>query len=284
MYPDLAVYRSMSGSTKDQILNILSYDWPLSIKKIYSFLKKRYSRNVTYQAAYKAINQMLQEKILVKAKEGYQLNLGWVKEIHNQTEIIRANYFSEQHAVLFDKDSGDTDAIRAFIFKTWFDVEKYLYYLQKSYVLKSKNKETICVHHSHEWLPLFYLRAEYNWVKQLNKLGHRIFTLCSGNSVIDRWAADFYRSIGGNIQLGEKCAETCEIMVFSDLVIQLYIPLELGESLDKEFRKINRIENVNYASLIKNVFEKETEIKVVVNKDKNLASQIKKQTLAKFRI
>lgn len=283
MYPDLAVYRGMSGSTKDQILNILSYDWPLSIRRIYSFLKNRYNVKLTYQAAYKAINQMLASKILLKTKEGYQLNLDWVKEIHNQTEIIRVNYFSEQHATLFDKISGEEEAIRVFIFKTWFDVEKYLYYLQKNYVLKSKEKEVICVHHAHEWRPVFYLRAEYNWIKQLRKLGHKVFTLCSGNSEIDKWSAQFYRSIGGNIRLEEKYAETSEIMVFSDLVIQIYIPLELRESLDKEFKKIKSIEEVNYASLIKNIFEKETEIKVVINKDKNLASQIKKQTLARFK-
>lgn len=282
MYPDLALYRSMSGSTKDQIINILSYDWPLNIKKIYFLLKKRYSRNVTYQAVYKAVNQMLEEKILLKTKQGYQLNVEWVKEIHNQTEIIRVNYFSEQHAALFDRSSDDSEAIRVFIFKTWFDVEKYLYYLQKNYILKSKEKEVVCMHHAHEWRPLFYLRAEYNWIRQLSKLGHKVFTICSGHSVIDKWSAQFYRSIGGNIRLEEKCAETSEIMVFSDLVIQIYIPLELRESLDKEFRKIKSIEEVNYASLIKNIFEKEAEIKVVINKDKNLASQIKKQTLAKF--
>lgn len=39
---------------------------------------------------------------------------------------------------------------------------------------------------------------------------------------------------------------------------------------------------IDYAMLIKNIFEKEAEIKVVINKDKTLASQIKKQTLAKF--
>lgn len=281
MFPDLAIYRSMSGSTKDQIINILSYDWPLSIKKIYLFLKKRYARNVTYQAVYKAINQMLQEKILIKAKEGYQLNIEWVKGIHNQTEIIRVNYFSEQHAALFDNTS-DSDAIRVFIFKTWFDVEKYLYYLQKNYVLKSKEKQTICVHHAHEWRPLFYLRAEYNWIKQLSKFGHRVFTLCSENSEVDKWSAEFYGSIGGNIKLGERCAETCEMVVFSDLIIQVYIPLELRDELDRELRKMKSIKEVNCASLIKNIFEKETEIKVVINRDKNLASQLKKQTLSKF--
>lgn len=283
MYPDLAVYRSMAGSTKDQIVNILSYDWPLSIRKIYFFLKKKYGRKVTYQAVYKAINQMLANKVLLKTKSGYQLNLDWVKEIHNQTEIIRVNYFSEQHAALFDNISGDSEAIRVFIFKTWFDVEKYLYYLQKNYVIKSKEKQVICVHHTHEWRPIFYLRAEYNWIKQLNKLGHKVFTLCSGNSEVDKWSAKFYNSLGGNIKLDVKCAETSEIMVFSDLVIQSYIPFELREALDKELKRIKNINDINHNSLIKDVFEKEKEIKVVINKDNVLASQIKKQSLAKFK-
>lgn len=283
MYPDLAVYRKMSGSTKEQVINILSYDWPLSIRKIYSIIKKRYVRKVTYQAVYKAVSQMLDDKILLKTKNGYQLNLDWVKKLHNETEIIRVNYFSEQHAALFDKETGDSEAIRVFIFKTWFDVEKYLYYLQKNYVLKSKEKETICFHHSHEWRPIFYLRAEYNWIRQLVKLSHKIFILCSGDSFVDKWAAKFYDKIKGNIRLGVRCAETSEIMVFSDLVIQVYIPLELRQALDKEFKKIRNISDINYCSLISNIFEKETEIKVVINKDKVLASQIKKQTLTEFK-
>lgn len=280
MYPNLAAYQKVGGTTKDQIINVLSYDWPLSARKIYNLVKKRYGNGITYQAVYKAIVQMLQEKILAKTKEGYQLNLKWIKEIHDQTEMIRANYYSEQRATLLDNEN--LDSIRVFIFKAWFDVEKYLYYLQKNYVKNSKEKQMICVHQSHEWQPLFYFRAEYNWFDSIAKQGHKTLKLCSGNSFADRWASEIYKKLGAKSKTNAKCADNCELMVFSDLVIQIYIPEELKRNLEQALNKVNKLENLDLNWLIKNVFEKETEIKVVINKDKKIADEIRKQTIRQF--
>jgi len=282
MYPNIATYQRIKTTTKDKIINVLSYDWPLSIRKIFYILKKRYNSNITYQAVHKAINQMVIQNILSKSEKSYQLNLDWVKDIHNQTEIIRVNYFSKSHASIFDSRKG-TEAIRIFIFESWFDVEKYLYYLQKNYILRSKSKQTVCFHHNHEWRPLFYLRAEYNWVRKLIEMGHQIYTLCSGTHPLDKWSKNFYESIGSNVKLGIKAPTTAELMVFSDLVIQIYIPLELKEKLERELNKVNKIGEINLKRLTEEVFNKKTEIKVVINKDKNLAEEIKQQILSKFR-
>ncbi len=270
-------------TTKDKIVHLLSYDWPLSIRKIYLFLKKRYGCKTTYQAVYKAVKEMLESRVLDSTKEGYKLNLLWIKEIHDQTEIIRVNYFSEQHATIFEKKARDIESIRVFIFKTWFDVEKYLYYLQKNYLLKTTEKQVICTHHAHEWRPLFYLRAEYNWINKLHKSGHKVFTLCSGNSVVDKWSAKFYTALKSNIKLDVKCAETSEIVVFGDFIAQIYLPLELRDALDKELSNLSHISDLDYARLITKIFEKDSEIKVVINKDAALASQLKNQTLSKFK-
>ena len=280
MYPDLSVYRTIKGSTKDQIINVLSYDWPLSARKVYNFLKKKYNNNVTYQAVYKAISQMLAEKILIKTKEGYQLNLVWIKEIHDQTEMIRANYYSEQRATLLDNEN--MDSIRVFIFKSWFDVEKYLYYLQKNYIAKAKEKQTICIHQNHEWQPLFYLRADYNWFEQIRKLGHKTFKLCSGSSAADKWAAEIYKKFGAKVKTNAKCADNSELIVFSDLVVQIYIPEELKKKLDDSLNRAKKLEDIDMKWLIQNVFEKKSEIKVVINKDIKIANEIIKQTIKQF--
>ena len=280
MYPDLSVYRTIKGSTKDQIINVLSYDWPLSARKVYNFLKKKYNNNVTYQAVYKAISQMLAEKILIKTKEGYQLNLTWIKEIHDQTEMIRANYYSEQRATLLDNEN--MDSIRVFIFKSWFDVEKYLYYLQKNYIVKAKQKQIICIHQNHEWQPLFYLRADYNWFEKIRKLGHKTFKLCSGSSAADKWAAEIYKKFGAKVKTNAKCADNSELIVFSDLVVQIYIPEELKKKLDDAFNRAKKLEDIDLKWLIQNVFEKKSEIKVVINKDIKIANEIIKQTIKQF--
>lgn len=282
MYPNLAPYQKRIKSTKDQVINVLSYDWPLSARQIYSMLKRQYKVNITYQAAYKAISEMTGEKILEKTSKGYHLNLDWVKDIHDQTEIIRVNYYSEQRAFLTDTKTKES-SIRVFTFKTWFDAEKYLYYLQKNYILRAKEKQIICFHHDHEWRPLFYLRAEYNWIKKLQELGHKTFILCSGNYPIDKWAAQIYKSFGAKVKLSAKCADTNEVMIFSDLVIQIYIPEDLKMQLRALWKTIKHPDQLDIEFLIKNVFEKKAELKVVINKDVRIANQIKAQTLKYFR-
>jgi len=271
-------------TTKDYIISVLGYDWPLTIKKIYNLIKKKYGHNVTYQAIYKTVNELQNKNVLEKKSQGYQINLKWLKDLHSYTEVIETNYYTKNRLNLIDgiKDARKEGNINILTFETFFDVEKYLYYLQKHYILSSKNKEVICVHHNHEWRPLFYLRAEYNWIKKLKDLGHNTYVLCANNTLVDKWCSDFYKSIGCKIKLNAKCASTCELMVFGDVVIQIYLPKIIKDNFKKYFSNIKDAKNIKQKVLIDNIFEKKTDIKVIINKDKEIAEQIKKDTLSYF--
>jgi hypothetical protein len=272
------------STTKDYIVSILGYDWPLTIKKVYNLIKKRYGYNVTYQATYKAINELKSAGVIEQKEDGYQINLKWLKNLHGYTEVVETNYYTKNRLKLIEgiKDAKREGNINILTFETFFDVEKYLYYLQKHYILSSKSKETVCVHHTHEWRPLFYLRAEYNWINKLKESGHKTYVLCAGNTPVDKWCADFYKSIGCNIKLNVNCASICELMVFGDIVIQVYLPSGIKKYLEKQFSKINDMGKVNQKLLIENVFEKKTDIKMIINKDAELAEQIKKETIGYF--
>ena len=71
-----------------------------------------------------------------------------------------------------------------------------MYYLQKKTLKNNADKRSICVHHHHEWRPLFYLRAEYNWITTLRNLGYDIYTICAGKTILDKWSKKFYESFG----------------------------------------------------------------------------------------
>jgi hypothetical protein len=272
------------ASTKDYVITVLGYDWPLSIKKIFNLIKKRYAYKSTYQAVFKAVGELLADGVIEKKQEGYQINLKWLKNLHGYTEVIETNYYTKDRLQLIEgiKEARKEGSINILTFETFFDVEKYLYYLQKHYILATKAKEIVCVHHSHEWRPLFYLRAEYNWIKKLSGLGHKTYVLCAGHSLLDKWCADFYKSIGCSIKLGANCASTCELMVFGDSVIQIFLPSTLREGMDKEFSRIKSMNNISLKALAENIFEKKTEIKVIINTDKEIAEQIRKETMKLF--
>jgi len=179
-------------------------------------------------------------------------------------------------------DAKMNGSMSLLVFETLFDVEKYLYYLQKNYMLKSKGG-VICIHHSHEWRPLFYLRAEYNWAKKVKELDGNIYILCSGKTPMDKWCSKIYKSIGLNIKTGVNCAGISEIMVFGDLVIQIFLPDDIKGKLHNYAVKAKSIEDINLINFARDVFEAKTEIKVIINKDKKLAEQIKKETIGYFK-
>jgi hypothetical protein len=267
-------------STKEKIIDILIYDWPLSLRKIYYILKKRGSK-ITYQAVHKAVRQLLEEGKLRKSPEGFAINLDWIKQVHDQTDIIRVNYFSKKRSFLAGSE-GRKESIQTFVFDNWFDLEKYIYYLQKSTLKKFSDKRSICIHHNHEWRPLFYLRAEYNWISTLRKEGYKLYTICAGKTVVDQWSKKFYEKIGNKVLTGVKLNSPAEIIVFGDLVIEVYIPFELLDSLNKYFSKLKSIDDVDYELLISDIFNKKADIKAVINHDSRLSDEIRKHLTSHF--
>ena len=77
-------------NVKSAIINILSIDWPLSLKKIYNIINKKYSLGVTYQAVHKAVNLLIKKDILIKNNREYSLNKEWItqlKEFSNKLDL-----------------------------------------------------------------------------------------------------------------------------------------------------------------------------------------------------
>jgi len=272
-----------NGSTKECIIDILSYDWPLSLKKIHALVKRR-GLKMTYQAVHKAVYQLIDEGKLKKLQDGFSINLDWVKSIHDQTDIIRVNYFSKKRSFI-SSEQDDPDAsssIRVFIFNTWFDLEKYIYYIQKKTLNRSKDKKSICLHHNHEWRPLFYLRAEYNWIKNIHAKGFACYTLCSGSTVADQWSKRFYSRLGNKVLLNAQLKGPAEMVVFDDFLLEIYIPFELSKRLDDYLCKIKHMEKIDNNWLIENIFEVKSDIKLIIHHDKKLAEEARKHIMSRF--
>jgi hypothetical protein len=120
-------------------------------------------------------------------------------------------------------------------------------------------------------------------VRKVQELGGQTFVLCAGRTKIDKWCAKFYKNLGLNIKTGVNCAGLSEIMVFGDLVIQVFLSEDVKSKLDYYSQKAKSIDDINLVKFAREVFEKKTEIKVVINKDKKLAEQIKKETMSHFK-
>ena len=85
------------NSTKSLVIDLLGVEWPLSSMKIYHRLKNNYGLSITYQAAYKAINELVEENVLQKEGKEYKIKIEWINSIEALGKKLREHYITQEH-------------------------------------------------------------------------------------------------------------------------------------------------------------------------------------------
>ncbi|NPE26409.1 hypothetical protein HNV12_00190 [Methanococcoides sp. SA1] len=266
---------SKPKKAKDIILSILTYEFPLSIKQIHNRAKAHYSYSSSYQSIYKALGDLQEKKALIKKNSKYEIDIGWIKKVQSFTDIVETNYFAKQELSSLSglKNSSSDQDLMILNFENIFDAEKYLYYFMKTELFKKKN---LCLTYqtAHEWKPIFYLRAEYNYYTRLLNKNHKIFFLTKGNSKKEQEIKKFYKSLGIKFKT-TKNAPLSDIISFSDYLIQIFIPESLKSKIKIQLEKNQLME-------LRKTLSENSSIKMIINKDKALAEETQKQILKKF--
>jgi hypothetical protein len=254
-------------SSKDLIISVLAEEWPLSVKELFSKISKEFRFKGTYQAVFKSVKELQNKKVLVKTGEKYELNISWIKNLQSFTETVETNYYATKKLKkVLDKNKKGEDTI-LMNFESIFDAEKYLYYFVKNELKKSEPTK-VFFEMNNLWKVLFYYRAEYNYYTKLEKLGHKFFFLTSSKTKIEKQAIEFYKRL--NIKIKQTKAAPTDSIVFGDHYIQIFIPEETKEKIDKLLNQENSFELIKLLS-------EENLIKVIVHKDKALAEGIAKK-------
>ena len=87
---------------KDIVIDILIFEWPLSLSKIHKKISSNYSKSGTCQATYKAICELVQEEVLIKRERLYSINLNWVTKIKEFSCHIENNYKNDEKIPLME--------------------------------------------------------------------------------------------------------------------------------------------------------------------------------------
>ncbi len=78
--------------SRDIIISLLSSNWPVSTKKIYTLMRKRYNVSISYQAVHKILQELLTDGVVLKENKNYQLNPKWIKELKEFSERLESLY------------------------------------------------------------------------------------------------------------------------------------------------------------------------------------------------
>jgi len=256
---------SKEKNVKDLIINALTIEWPLSLKKLYNLLKKRYRTKVSYQAVHKALQELVDKEVIVKNKMEYSLNLDWIKNLREFSEEIEKSYLNK--SPLIDLSIEDS---KSFVFNNLVELDKFLMLAIEKFLTTKEYEKIPCYSYwNFEWWPLFVSKQEYSVLREIIN-PKRIYMAVKDKSIIARFCSSFYDKIGAKVKNNIKLESNFDFVVLGDLVFQMYFPEKLIKKLEIYFNSLNNLEELDMHKLVK-IFEEKNKINLLAVRNKDIA-------------
>jgi len=259
-----------SKTTKGQILKLLSEEWPLTAKQIHNSIQRKYASTTSYQACHKALKEMQEDGVLSKENNDYKLNQEWIEKTKDFSENLHKKYAEKQ-------TENPTITL-----PNLYEVDKFLLQILLQNLPEKGEKPFLGLQWCHFWIPLFLSVKEYKLMKE-HFPKFELYAVCRGNTIIDKWCAQFWKTHTVKEKTGVECSSTADLVIFNDTVIEVFYSQEIRKELDKFFGKAKKIQDLDTNYLFENVFHKKTEINIVIHKNQKLANQLKEQTINYFK-
>lgn len=195
-------------------------------------------------------------------------------------------YDAEPTIGLIKKEIKDNKKI--FYFKNYESAEKFRKELQlKNAEVKADEKTYYISHSAHLKSPLFIRGKQMEILSAvINNFKVPCYALVSSDNSIDRWCADYYMK-GTNyivkVITGIKCSEDYDLIVLGDIIVKIFIPQEIKQTLDKAYKKAKSPEEIDVDKLYKEVYNKDIIVKMEMEINKKEAEKITKKTLDTFK-
>jgi predicted transcriptional regulator len=264
------MFLGFSGS-KDLILSVLTQEWPLSAKEIFLKVQKESSKEVSYQAIHKLLNLLVDEKVILKNENKYLINCSWVSSQNELLLKLSKNLL--EGAVVSPLN-------QELVFNSIYECDTFLANL-KSILNPGKDDELALIWY-HFWIPLFFSKNTYRTMKEI-LTGSKFYAITPNNSPIDKWCADFWGKLGINKKVGVKDVPNISMLIFGDLILQVFYPVEIKKALDEVYNSTDDPSKLDIDNFFTTVFEKKTRIPVLISKNKEVADELMKQIKANFK-
>ncbi len=252
---------SLSNSpTKEKIIELLSSEWPLTAKKIFHNVSK--SISITYQAVHKSLQELIQNKILEKTKEGYQISKEWIKNIGEFSQKIESE-LEDMHQKI------ETNTIQKLHFEKHDDFIKFHFELIEK-IVKEEGKVNIVFLTRHVPFPNAITRKEAELLEKIkSKVKWKMISKTW--TPLDQLFADFWRKLGVEVENNPNISNIFTI-INNDYILEVYkIPhIESLKEWDAIYEKSD-VSKIDFAKMHEQFANKKFKYMVTVLKDKEIA-------------
>ncbi len=272
-------------SVKDFVIESLIYDQHLTTKKLHSRLQHKYGISVTYQAVHKALNELLEQHVLRKKSKTYSINENWIIDLGKFVEQFKRGYMKNNEDLEINPDLippitsvKEGDSFTATL-KNLAEADAFRFRIRQE-IMQSTNSNIHCGVSKHMRSPLLY---SIQWLQpQIENKLQRHF-LIAEDTIPDKWCADFNRMRGAKVKIVPNIADTCDYTITGDIIVMRYLPRKVVNLIDKIYRNIKDITELNLQDFYKEVCLIQAEVKFVIMKNSTLAEKLTKEILSHFK-
>lgn len=265
--------------SKSWIVHILSREWPLAAKEIYNRIHKSNGGEITYQGIHKSIRQLAIEGVLQKSGSKYSLSAEWISGLKKFGEELQ-DAFKGRRCVHLGEITENSSV--QLVFDSFVD---YFYWMIDE--LRANGGNTDAGDSSsysiiyHPWPIISLSKPQFMGLKQMLSEGSH-FIACKGNSAMDKSLISLWKSAGASVKLGAECGKNCDMLVFKDYVIQIFMSNSTKRELSKIYSNSQHMNGKLFSEFYRVIYEGEEPVNVLVTRNPELASQIKQEVSQEF--
>tara|TARA_Y100000310_G_scaffold312308_1_gene359480 strand:- start:238 stop:1026 length:789 start_codon:yes stop_codon:yes gene_type:complete len=256
-------------STKNQIIEILSKEFPLSVKQIHTRIKK--NKKASYQAIHKSLKELESYNVTRSFEKHFLLNSEWIKSQNNFISTAYQNYFKKSNIV------NPEENIQFFEFNSIKDINKFINQCTKNSI--EPIKIYIQIRRLYPFIPIIL-----NSINDKIINNNSIYIACRSNNLSDKFTADYLESQGFNVRLGAPISHFNTLSIGNKaLTWYFFHPNKTKIKIETLHGRFNESSSLKSLKLASNFLNKKIKVYAVLNSSKTLVEDIKNTTLNFFQ-
>lgn len=248
-------YFSKETKTKSNIIEILSQEWPLTAKKIFFMIKKKGAKNISYQAVFKALQELVKEKVIAKNGREYIISPIWAQKSNILLKALQEKY---EDAGLITSRKEVEELNFPTMKSLWIDVINKLkrgYFGESKQIYMKLNR-------------LFFLpfpSEDINFLKKYLK-DKEVIIFCKDSSFLSQFVKKYLESFNVKIYLGVIGKPLTEIDIGGCI---LYMHDEPERKLEKEINNAFKLKETNekFWQFYGKIFDTQNPCKLIIRRN-----------------
>lgn len=270
--PDL-----QANTAKERVVSVLSRRFPLTAKQVFHGLKTEFGVNTSYQATHKLLNQMLEERTIVKTGQNYSLNREWISKVKKLGTSLENYYFrnsSRNYLEELEKNGAVNISLIGILETASFLINGF-------FRLPNPGKKANIALWKNVYSIVGLSEDHYTGLKNTLPGWHAI---SSEDSPVNRMFAQALEKYGMKVKLGVKEVATSlnDTFVCGDYVGIIWYPPKFRALWDEQNSVPKNFNEFDLQHHLKMMVDEKAEISMVITKNPVLAEQIREKYMAYF--